>query len=287
MLDAFPRALTRWRKRYDGNPKLWKRLYDETRIVKELIEAVPVMDAVRRLVSDDATTTTTTKGGGDKFTIVDLACGKGYLSMTLSECLPPDRVEKFVLVDRGWAMHGMTPGPHHISWAHIYGSRPTSSDPYPPSDDDDNDGDGDDRCIVRDVAGDRRASGGNDDASDDVSRCNSYYDTWPIPLNTAKVDLKKTKEIREMERRLFSYSDVVGECCGGPIILVAVHLCGTLSMKAVELFNNNPRVRFLCLKPCCLPGENRGCVPIHIVRVFPFPSFACDANLAFLFETRT
>jgi hypothetical protein len=40
----------------------------------------------------------------------------------------------------------------------------------------------------------------------------------------------------------------------GPLILLAIHLCGTLSLKAVELFNNNPEIQFFCLKPCCLPG---------------------------------
>lgn len=48
-----------------------------------------------------------------------------------------------------------------------------------------------------------------------------------------------------MEERLFTNR--------GPIILVAVHLCGTLSLKAVELFNRNPETKFFCLKPCCLP----------------------------------
>lgn len=48
-----------------------------------------------------------------------------------------------------------------------------------------------------------------------------------------------------MEDRLFTNR--------GPIILVAVHLCGTLSLKAVELFNRNPETKFFCLKPCCLP----------------------------------
>ena len=35
---------------------------------------------------------------------------------------------------------------------------------------------------------------------------------------------------------------------------MAIHLCGTLSLKAVELFNRNIDIKFFCLKPCCLPG---------------------------------
>ena len=39
----------------------------------------------------------------------------------------------------------------------------------------------------------------------------------------------------------------------GPIIVLAVHLCGTLSLKAVDMFNNNRNVKLFALKPCCLP----------------------------------
>lgn len=39
----------------------------------------------------------------------------------------------------------------------------------------------------------------------------------------------------------------------GPIIILAVHLCGTLSIKAVEMFNTNETVKLFALKPCCLP----------------------------------
>ena len=74
-----------------------------------------------------------------------------------------------------------------------------------------------------------------------------YYETWPISLNTAKVNLKRSKELQAIEQRLITNK--------GPTIIVAVHLCGTLSLKAVHLFNNNPEVKFICLKPCCLPGK--------------------------------
>lgn len=195
-----PKLLCKWRQRYRGNPSLWKRLFQKDRVLKEFIESVPVIDAVQKLVTNAELI------NGEKFTIIDLACGRGYLSMFLSELLPPQKVEKFVLVDRQWPMHNMTPEPHHISWTHIYGSFKEVEDQSIP-------------C---------------------------YYESWPISLNTSRVNLKKSREIDSMEQRLFTNK--------GPIILVAVHLCGTLSLKAVELFNNNPDTRFFCLKPCCLPG---------------------------------
>lgn len=123
-----------------------------------------------------------------------------------------------MLVDKQWPMHNMAPAPHHMSWTHIYGSHKEVEDQSIP-------------C---------------------------YYETWPIRLDTAKVNLKNSTQISNVEKRLINNK--------GPIILVAVHLCGTLSLKAVELFNNNPEVRFLCLKPCCLPGEsNDMLVNLHLV----------------------
>ena len=39
----------------------------------------------------------------------------------------------------------------------------------------------------------------------------------------------------------------------GPIVILAIHLCGTLSLKAIDMFNNNKNVSLFALKPCCLP----------------------------------
>mmetsp|Transcript_10175 Transcript_10175/g.18348 ORF Transcript_10175/g.18348 Transcript_10175/m.18348 type:complete len:387 (+) Transcript_10175:85-1245(+) len=208
LFAAAPKLICKWRQRYRGNPSLWKRLFQKDRVMKEFIEASPIIDSVQRLVIS------TELKKGEKFTIIDLACGRGYLSMLLSELLPPEKVDKFVLVDKQWPMHKTTPEPHHISWTHIYGPFLENNE--------------------------------NSEEDNDQSTIPCYYETWPIRLNTSKVNLKSSKEIKNMERRLFTDK--------GPIILVAIHLCGTLSLKAVDLFNNNPEIRFFCLKPCCLPG---------------------------------
>lgn len=89
----------------------------------EFIEDVPIIDYVRHLVVE---TTTTDLKYDEKYAIIDLACGRGYLSMILSECLPPTKVEPFVLVDKGWPRHGTIPGPQHLSWENIYGIHPSS-----------------------------------------------------------------------------------------------------------------------------------------------------------------
>lgn len=141
VFQAAPKIMTEWRQRYRGNPALWKRLFQKDRVIKEFVEAAPIIDAVKRLV-DDAVLV-----NGQQFTIFDLACGRGYLSMTLSHLLPPEKVKKLVLVDKQWPMHNMTPKPHHISWTHIYGSHKKVEDQSIP-------------C---------------------------YFDTWPIELHTSKM----------------------------------------------------------------------------------------------------
>ena len=68
-----------------------------------------------------------------------------------------------------------------------------------------------------------------------------------MPLLTAKLDIKKRCSRRDMSKRWLGSAE-------GPVLLLGVHLCGTLSLQAIHLFNENPRVGLLVLKPCCLPG---------------------------------
>jgi hypothetical protein len=188
-------CLKNWRRRYRGNNLLWKRLFKRDRVVKEVIESVPIVDAVDRWVRDKQQ-----EGSiNQNITIIDLCSGKGYLSMLLSECLPSENVQKLVLVDKAWPICFSEPEPHHMNWDHIY-----SND-----------------------------TGGT-----------SYFTTWPIPLHTSKQNLKKTSSLRNMEKR---FSD-------GPVLVLGVHLCGTLSIQAIKLFHQLPQSKLLILKPCCLPG---------------------------------
>lgn len=72
-----------------------------------------------------------------------------------------------------------------------------------------------------------------------------YYDTWPIPLVTSKQNLKQSITLKQLEERFRG---------GGPILILAIHLCGTLSTQAIKLFHVLSEARALILKPCCLPG---------------------------------
>lgn len=72
---------------------------------------------------------------------------------------------------------------------------------------------------------------------------------WPIPLRTRKTNLKKGAEMRQLEK-------YVVNSASGSVIVVGIHLCGTLAIKAVELFNRRKdKIAMMCLKPCCLPGR--------------------------------
>jgi hypothetical protein len=71
------------------------------------------------------------------------------------------------------------------------------------------------------------------------------YD-WPIEMTTRKVNLKDSAQMNQMAVHLFTRYE-------GPFIVLGIHLCGILSIKAVEMFNKHSNVSHLVLKPCCLP----------------------------------
>ena len=200
-VDAQQCILT-WRRRYASTPMLWRRLYRAEKVLKELIESAPVIAAVRDVVAEAKL------APGERFTIVDLCSGKGFLSMFLSDMLGPSKVERCFLIDRAWPPHDWEGpiGPAHISDAHIYQERLPAG----------------------------------------VEAVN-YFEQWPVPLHTSKRDLKNKATLRTLDAQLFAR-------CSGPVLVLGVHLCGTLALRAVDIFNGAPsRCRLLVLKPCCLP----------------------------------
>ena len=84
----------------------------------ELVESAPIIEAVKQVVSNSSSS-------DEKITIIDLCSGKGYLSMFLSEILSEEKVERFILVDKAWAIASKETKelkPHHMNWNHIYGN---------------------------------------------------------------------------------------------------------------------------------------------------------------------
>ena len=196
-------------------------------MVKEFLEAAPILHAVVQMVDAASLPDNPSDPDDGKFTIVDLASGKGYLSMILSELLPPEKVTKIVLIDKAWPMCGSIPQPHHMNWDHIYGNHTLQE-------------------ISKGTDGGGRG-GGIPFLETGGSVSGTYFSTWPIPLHTSKQDLKQKCNLRQLKKRLFDKAP-------GPVIVLAIHLCGLLSLRAVDIFNDNPdTIRFLALKPCCLP----------------------------------
>ena len=218
-------AIVKWRQRYHGNPAVWKRLFKKDRVFKELIESVPVLHSVQTFVNNHTNSNSNSNNDYDnnnddednKITILDLCSGKGYLSMFLSEILPPEKVSKIILIDKAWPLCNGEVLPHHMNWEHIYGTIPIS----------------------------RNTEEGETNTIN--STTTTYFETWPIPLHTSKQDLKQSSNPRQMKKHIFDRTT-------GPIVILAVHLCGTLAIKAVDFFNEHDNVQFFCLKPCCLPG---------------------------------
>ena len=71
---------------------------------------------------------------------------------------------------------------------------------------------------------------------------------WPVPLVAQRADITKASSRGFIDRILFEHNT------DGPVLLLGIHLCGNLSVQAVDLFNRQPRAAALLLKPCCLPG---------------------------------
>lgn len=74
-----------------------------------------------------------------------------------------------------------------------------------------------------------------------------YAEGWPIRLTTCRSNLKNACARRQLAREFLS--------SGAPALLLGVHLCGTLSLQAISLYNDAPSALALALKPCCLPPK--------------------------------
>lgn len=70
---------------------------------------------------------------------------------------------------------------------------------------------------------------------------------WPSTLTTRRSDLKLPSTHAQILSRILEPSP-------GPVFVLGIHLCGILSIRAIETFNRGPKCVGLVLKPCCLPS---------------------------------
>jgi hypothetical protein len=81
-----------------------------------------------------------------------------------------------------------------------------------------------------------------------------YGRNYPIPLRIRKMDMKKSREIKQVHTRVLDPAP-------GPVIMIGIHLCKALSVHAIKLYQASPKAAALILKPCCLPGAKFLYVP--------------------------
>ena len=222
VLSKCVEVLRKWRASFPKS--VWVRVIKSGRIAKELNECAPVIERVVRHVEE---TVGEPNDPSQRVNVVDLCSGFGYLGMFLSELLDPKKVKMIVLLDKQWPMHGDEPKPHQINWDHVYGVS---------------------RNDETNETNETTCSSKTTSVADDGSSV-AWVPSWPIPLRTRKMDIKQAGQLRQMETHVF-------QKFSGPFCILAVHLCGTLSVKAVEMFNAHDTASMLCLKPCCLPEWN-------------------------------
>ena len=88
------------------------------------------------------------------------------------------------------------------------------------------------------------------ECGDEEGGIGSWTPKYPIPLSIRKVDLKAYDSVQSMSIHVFGETRHLKS----PIVILGIHLCGTLSFKACEMFNANANAIKLILKPCCLPN---------------------------------
>eukprot|EP00930_Biecheleria_cincta_P002867 TRINITY_DN103847_c0_g1_i1.p1 TRINITY_DN103847_c0_g1~~TRINITY_DN103847_c0_g1_i1.p1 ORF type:complete len:443 (-),score=51.81 TRINITY_DN103847_c0_g1_i1:15-1343(-) len=74
-----------------------------------------------------------------------------------------------------------------------------------------------------------------------------YELPWPVTVTTRRSDLKLPSTHAQILAKVL-------EPAPGPVLILGIHLCGVLSIRAIETFNRGPKCVGLVLKPCCLPA---------------------------------
>ena len=251
--------ILKWRTRFAERPDIWNRFIkakaggNSIRIVKEFCESVPVIDSVRRSIKQMQTEESILKEENkdlshvtpNKVTILDLCSGFGFLSMFLSEMLPADMVNRIVMIDIQWS--------RKILQKDIEYGRDVDLDLSENIDDvDSNEKIG--LKIENDTEHDKENKSNKDSKGNKYISADhftgDFYETWPIPLIASKQNIKSRSTLKSMQKVIVERALQEGD-----LMILGIHLCGILSLRAIDLFNKNAnRVRFFALKPCCLPG---------------------------------
>eukprot|EP00929_Paragymnodinium_shiwhaense_P000817 TRINITY_DN101023_c0_g1_i1.p1 TRINITY_DN101023_c0_g1~~TRINITY_DN101023_c0_g1_i1.p1 ORF type:complete len:469 (-),score=89.81 TRINITY_DN101023_c0_g1_i1:26-1432(-) len=220
-----------WRKRFPR--PLWLRLARHSceTLIKEAREAAPVIEFVQHRMKSLAVQ-------DGPVTIMDLCSGLGFLGMFLAEMLPADRVAAIVLLDQAWPMKGQEAANSTVAGAEDEDVAETAQG---------EEGEEDAKESTPQVLSKRKQQGKQ-------SRTRLNWDhiyglPWPVMLTTRRSDLKLPSTHAQIVSKIL-------EPAPGPVLILGVHLCGILSIRALETFNRGPKTVGVVLKPCCLPGQS-------------------------------
>jgi len=99
---------------------------------------------------------------------------------------------------------------------------------------------------------------------------------WPVRLYSLKKNIKNAENLRGIARHLVAEAQ-------HPTLLCGIHLCGTLALRAVQLYNQCSLLGVcgLALVPCCLPPgirrpQSRGGL-LRWKRLYVVDGFGFDA----------
>ena len=151
------------------------------------------------------------------YTIVDMCSGVGFLAMFLSHLLRADKISRIWAIDTLFELSDKA-----LAGVVDAASVDTSN---------------------------RQDDGHN--AEKEENSLTSYHLTnpvHPIPIKPRKANIKKGRELKQIAKHCIDRAP-------GATIILGVHLCKSLSVHTVRLFNTSPKACRLYLKPCCLPGR--------------------------------
>jgi len=218
--------------------QLWKKM--RRNIPKELNESAFILNEMMHICNE--------YDGDEPLTIIDMCSGVGYLSMFLSHLLPSEMVSRIIPIDVLFAAHNdkgsvsssssSSTGTSAVGVDNDVNSYANTSRPITDSDVTNND---------------QALDGGEMQTEkpqiNHLSTDHLLSPIHPIPIRPRRANIKKGRELRQISKHCIAKAP-------GPVIILGVHLCKSLSVHTVRLFNSTTtKASRLYLKPCCLPGR--------------------------------
>lgn len=285
--------LQKWKLRFASHPEIWSRFTkgNGSRLIKELCEAIPIIDKVLNIVNsiDLVESKINIIDLCSGFGFLSMFLSEMLDPSKMNRIVLVDKqwsrfnihqnTERDLVVDKG-----LTEGKDRCDVGAETREDVNGNDNNDDNDDNDNNDDND--CIGGDDRSDESIVGNqNVTKTKTVQYISSdhllgtFSSQWPIPLIPSKQNLKSSATIRSIQKSIISKLIYPEKAIDNTsiesqkdernrdkesnshqpngsnfLIILGIHLCGTLSLRAVDLFNmNKEHVLFFALKPCCLP----------------------------------